>query len=292
MILLGSLLGIYWLWNRQSPSIPLTALTEIAKPHLLKASLLCEADIDQRLKALDAFFLQAKKGVPDFVDYALGYGSKRRWLQDRLPFTSGDRHPEFLRAKFEERIFKPVDLERELQRVVELFLADMKSREGQMLVDIRADIADLPAEKNLRSVDPELLAIQFNEAMKKAMQSSQNDLQIQLGSVVAAEIGGIVLRQVLVRMGILGVGASSGVVTLGIGLLAGLIVDGIVSWLWDAKSNLAQDLNRKLDEIRNLIVEGDETVEGLRVRLHRGLQERITLWTLAIQQLDKTHEGR
>jgi hypothetical protein len=161
-----------------------------------------------------------------------------------------------------------------------------------MLVDIRADIADLPAEKNLRSVDPELLAIQFNEAMKKAMQSSQNDLQIQLGSVVAAEIGGIVLRQVLVRMGILGVGASSGVVTLGIGLLAGLIVDGIVSWLWDAKSNLAQDLNRKLDEIRNLIVEGDETVEGLRVRLHRGLQERIALWTLAIQQLDKTHEGR
>jgi hypothetical protein len=76
-------------------------------------------------------------------------------------------------------------------------------------------------------------------------------------------------------------GAASGWVTLGIGAVVGLIVDQIVSWVWDwyadPKGSLSKELNGKIDQINKLIVDGSDDVQGLRARLAKLAQDRAPL---------------
>jgi hypothetical protein len=98
-----------------------------------------------------------------------------------------------------------------------------------------------------------------------------------------------------VSAGILGTGAASGWATLGIGVVVGLIVDQIVSWVWDwwadPRGNLAAELDKKLDEINRLIVDGSADVQGLRDRLKQFARERAAARRIAVLSLLQTGGG-
>jgi hypothetical protein len=278
----------------------LTLATErVAERHLDWAQKESERAIDEHAKALDAFFADSKKNTQAFAVEALSWSSKWRLAADYVPFTSKDLHQRFIREKFEEYIFNPSQLEDAVKQVVKNYLAHVRSIEGRMLVDLRADVADFPSAYDLARIDESKVQAAYDEAVSRASEVSSDGWRAEIGADLVSMIVGEVLTQVGVRLGvsagILGTGAASSWSTLGIGAVVGLIVDQIVSLIWDwwadPKGNLARDLDNKLDEMNRLIVDGSTDVKGVRARLQEFARERAGLRRQAVLGLLQIQSG-
>ena len=266
---------------------------KLAEPHLLRAERECDLIIGEHLKSLDQFFAEKKRGTRPFADDVLGWASKWRLIADNVPFSSGGRHEKYIRERFEFHIFKPSDLEAAVKQVVSSYLRHVRSIESKMLVDLRADGAEFPSAFALSAIDEHQLEASFDAALARATQATGSDLRDDLAAGIVTFIAGEVLAHVAVRLGvsagILAAGGATGWATLGVGFVVGLIVDQTVVWVWDwwadPKGNLATDLDKKLDDIHRLIIEGDEEVVGLRARLQQTGRERIAVRRAAVLSL-------
>jgi hypothetical protein len=266
---------------------------ELAKPHLDRAEKETKRVIDEHVKDLDAFFTQSKKNTRPFAEEALSWSSKWRLMADYMPFTSKDRHQKFIREKFEEYIFSPAQLEDAVKGSVSSYLVHLRSIEGRMLVDLRADVADFPSSYLLAQVDAARVQAAYDDSLSLAIEATGSSLRADIATELVSIITTEVLTQVAVRLGvsagILGTGAASGWATFGMGVVVGLIVDQIVSWVWDwwadPKGNLAADLDKKLDEINRLIIDGSGNVQGVRGRLQQFARNRDVVRRQAVLAL-------
>ena len=272
---------------------------KLAQPHLDRAEQECDRIIEEHVKVLDAFFADSKKNTRAFAEEALSWGSKWRLVADKVPFTSGGRHEKYIRERFEVHVFKPSDLETAVKQIVTSYLTHVRSIENKMLVDLRTDVAEFPSDYLLAQIDEQKVTATYEAALAKAIDATGSGLRDDLATELVSIIAGELLAQVAVRLGvsagILGTGAASGWATFGVGVVVGLIVDQIVSWVWDwwadPKGSLAADLDKKLDEIHRLIVDGADgddqakAVQGLRSRLKQSALERTTIRQQAVLTL-------
>ena len=241
----------------------------LAKPHLSYADKDCERIIEEHIKAIDAFFLDVKKNSSKFADEALGYGSKFRLMLDYLPYTKGGRHEAFIKRKFEEYIFSPNQIEVVIKQVVSSYFKEVDSIENEMLVNIQADAANYPGSYKDFKLDESMLRVAFEDALKQVQTNTKIGLDLklasELGSIIVAEIAVNVIRKLATSSGILGAGGLGVPATFGLSVIAGLIVDQIVSYVWDwfadPKGNLTNIVNTKLDEINR------KMVDELRIKL-------------------------
>lgn len=275
------------------PSKDAPAPQALAKPHLDSAKSKTENVIEGRLIPVRTFFDDSKKNTRQFAQVALGWGSKWRLIADHVPFTKGGRHETYIRGQFEQSVFSAQQLEEIVSSAVSEYLSEIRSIENQMLVSLRADVAGFPDAYPIAQLDETQLRTKFDEAIQSAIAATGSQVQADIGTQLVSIIGGEVLTQVAVRLGIsagiLGTGAASGWATLGIGVVVGIIVDQIVSWVWDwwadPSGNLAANLDEKLDEMRTLICDGDTKVEGLRQRFQSLAAERAKIREVAILDL-------
>jgi hypothetical protein len=272
---------------------------QLAEPHLDSAKSKTEKVIEGRLVPVRTFFDDSKKNTRQFAEVALGWGSKWRLIADHVPFTKGGRHETYIRGQFEQTVFSAQQLEDIVSSAVSEYLSEIRSIENQMLVSLRADVAGFPDAYPIAQLDETQLRAKFDEAIKNAIAATGSQVQADIGTQLVSIIGGEVLTQVAVRLGIsagiLGTGAASGWATLGIGVVVGIIVDQIVSWVWDwwtdPTGNLATNLDAKLDEMRTLICDGDTKVEGLRQRFQSLAAERAKIRETAILDLLSSNQG-
>jgi hypothetical protein len=265
----------------------------LAAPHLDSAAAETQNLIEDRVIPVETFFRESKKNTRQFAKLALGFGSKWRLIADRVPFTQGGRHETYIREQFEASIFSATQLEQVVTTAIAEYLADVRSVENQMLVSLRADIAGFPDAYPIASLDDSELQAKFDEAIAAAIAAAGDQVQAEIGTQLISLIGGEVLTQVALRMGIsagiLGVGAASGWATLGIGVVVGLIVDQIVSWVWDwwadPTGDLAASLNAKINEVSRLICDGDSNNNGLRQRFRELANNRARIREVAILEL-------
>jgi hypothetical protein len=269
---------------------PPPSAREIARPHLMWAADECESAIEEHLQSLEVFFSDAKQNTRAFADEALSWSSKWRLVADYVPYTKGGRHEQFIRAKFEDRIFTTAQVEQAVRQAVETYLQEVKSIEGTMLVRIKADVADFPLEYPIAALDNDGWRQRYEAAIEQAIEATKNDAARGASLEVVSLIVGEVLTQVAVELGvsagILGTGAALSWQTLGLGVVVGVIVDAIVSWVWDwwadPKGELAAKLDLKIDDMHRLTIEGSQTVTGLRVRLRQLARERARLRGTAV----------
>jgi hypothetical protein len=233
----------------------------IAKEHLNKAEKDTESIVGKEFTELKDFFSTAKQNIPAFVDEALGYYSKWKIIIDLIPFTSGGNHEKFIRQTFEEIVFNPKQLEKEVKATVKSCLDQIYSIESRMLVDLRADLSDIPKEYFIEKFNEKAFQDKVDKTVALASVSSVSDLNstigLSLASFIAGEALALVAIQLGVSSGILTTGAASGWATFGIGAVVGLIVDQMVGWIWnwwaDPKGDLKQKLESKLEEIFLLV---------------------------------------
>jgi hypothetical protein len=238
--------------------------------------------LEHDLAVLDEFFDNVKQRTPRFANVVLGWGSKWRFVADKTPFTKGDRHAEFLRRAFDEQLFTPDDLRQAIEQATNGFADDLAAIENRMLLKIREDVGDLPAAELPELANESSWLAAYEAALSRASLRAGDDVTADAATSIVSLAACEVLTQLAVRMGasagILSVGAGSSVATFGAGLVVGLIVDQLVSWVWewwaDPRGNLAADLDRRFDELRDLIVEGDSETRGLRSSLSAFAQRR------------------
>lgn len=278
------------------PGIKLPPSPEkLAQPHLDRAEQECERIIEEHVKVLDTFFADSKTNTRTFAEEALSWGSKWRLVADKVPFTTGGQHEKYIRERFEEHVFKPSDLEIAVKQVVSSYLTHVRSVENKMLVDLRTDVAAFPSVYLLAQLDEETIAVSYEEALARVTDATGGEVATEIVSLIAGEVLGRVAVRLGVSSGVLAIGGASGWATFGVGVVVGLIVDQIVSWVWDRwadpKGSLAADLDKKLDEIHRLIVDGADgddqakAVQGLRGRLKQSAHERIAVRRQAVLTL-------
>jgi uncharacterized membrane-anchored protein YhcB (DUF1043 family) len=92
-----------------------------------------------------------------------------------------------------------------------------------------------------------------------------------------------------VSAGIIGAGAASGWATFGVGVVAGVVIDQIVSHVWafvnDPEKELTYQVQRQIDSLQSLLCNGDDQVTGLSQHFHRIGEERSRLRIIAIENL-------
>ncbi|HET6882515.1 MAG TPA: hypothetical protein VFI31_20275 [Pirellulales bacterium] len=272
------------------PPKPAPSPEEIARPHLRWAQQEAARLLDEHLQQVAVFFDDAKQNTPEFADRALGWSSKWRLVADHVPFTQGGRHPTFIRSQFEQHVFTPDQLSDLVEHVVASYLAHLRSVESEMLVRVRADVADIPEAYAIAQFDDARLQTRYDEALAQALAATSSGVRSEVATLVVSEIAGEVLTQVAIKLGvsagILTTGAASSWATFGVGLVVGLIVDQIVSWVWDWYADpigsLATQLDNKLDGMQSLIVDGSEGVQGLRSRLKAYADERARVRETAV----------
>lgn len=276
--------------HRTPPKMAAPTPRQLGLPHLQWAEKECDRIVDEHLLVLAGFFSDSKKNTRLFTDEALSWGSKWRLIADKVPYTRGGRHEEFIRGEFEETILKPRQIETAVQQVIRGYIKEVESIESQMLVRIQADVADFPVEYPVGAFDNDRLKETYDSAIRQAINATQDDAAAGASLEVVSLIVGEVLTQVAVEFGvsagILGAGAVLSWETFGIGIVVGVIVDAIVSWVWnwyaDPKGELAVKINRKLDDMHNLIVDGSKNVTGLRARLRELARKRARVRETAV----------
>ena len=159
-----------------------------------------------------------------------------------------------------------------------------------MLIEIRADIAGLPELEQIQSMGTDAFETRFEQALSQASEVVSDDLSSTIESQLVSLVAGEVMAQVAVRMGVsagvLSTGAASGWATFGVGLVAGVVVDQIVTRIWDWWSEpeveLSFQISKQLAMVHDLICKGDSKSSGLDGRFQQWNSQRNQIRRLAI----------
>jgi hypothetical protein len=119
------------------------------------------------------------------------------------------------------------------------------------------------------------------------------DTAVDVGRAAADMIVSSVVTMMAARFGtsavVLGAGAATSWWTLGIGLVVGVIVDQIIAavwnWTYDPHGKLVSMMDTKIDEVRTLVLDGDDGKPGLREELRRYADKRAIVRREAVLQL-------
>jgi hypothetical protein len=261
---------------------------EQARPHLDRADAECRAAVARQLHDLDRFFAEATRRTPRFADQVLGWDGAWRLVSDRL-HPGQHAHATFVRQRFGETLFTPEQLDGRVRQAVANYLEAVQEIEGQMLVQVRHDLADLPTTLPLVTLDQTMIQKTLAQAVARATEQAQTGLRDDVTRELVALVVGETLAQVVVRAGVsaglLGTGAASAAATFGTGLALGLVADQFVRQVWDSRGELVRTLDRQLATLRGLVIEGTDRAPGLRQRLEALDSARAARRRAAVREL-------
>ncbi|MCY3007355.1 MAG: hypothetical protein NTV29_15435 [Planctomycetota bacterium] len=269
------------------------AVRELLEKHLQKSESQIQQLAGQGYPAIEIIFSKAYDNVPTFADSILGFRSKWNLVLDKIPWNDKDRHNRFLKDQFQEHIFSPEEIESAVRQAVGERLNEVRDIESQMLIAIRADIEGLPELDRIETHDASDLELRFQQAIAHASDVVSQDLSSNIESQLVSLVAGEVMAQVAIRMGvsagILSTGAASGWATLGIGLVAGILVDQLVTRIWgwwsEPEAELQYQVSKQLSLVHDLICKGDSDSEGLDGRFTRWITQRNEIRRDAIFQV-------
>jgi hypothetical protein len=256
-----------------------------AEPHIRTADTQSLDGIPAAVAIVDDFFAAAKSSTFAFAGDALGLYSKIAWVRGK--------HDKYLAARFQERVFSPEDVEATVTRAVASYLEEVEGIENEMLVNIRLDVAGLPSGMAISRMSVNEFRDAFREMTNQISSRTAWNVGSDIGKEFAAQIAGQVIVRAAARLGvsggILAAGATTSWLTAGIGVAVALVIDLMVSTIWDwvedPKGQLADQMNKKLEEIRLMVVDGDSENPGLRQELQNYATRRAIVRRDAIRAL-------
>jgi len=233
------------------------------EPHLAAADDKAQAAAEQFIQDVGGFFDGHEDGIFLFAEAALGWTSKWKAI------TSREEHRKFLAEKFAEYIFPPEDLAAVLESAAASYSKEIHALQNQLLVDVRADLQDLPLDTLPAFKDETTLMGEFDSILTEVMPDIATDLGADVGQVVMGGLLEIVIKQTITamatRLGIsgttLGLGAgtswASAGATLAIGIAADFLLGWIYEWLFDPEGDVADEVTKSLKNVQELLINGD-----------------------------------
>ncbi len=242
------------------------------------------ACLDQNFAPVEQVFAIAQ--TREFAERCLSFRSKWLLLKDKL--YESDEHTELIESAFRECIFDETELERILAQSAAAYVQEINSIDGEMLVRLAVDVAGLPSD-SVPGFDSTKLHARYSNALQRAVAASRSDVldtvKRETVSFIVSEAISAAMVQVGVSSGVLAAGAASGWTTFGTGLIIGILVDFAIQQYSDPVSELAAELDERLQELRAAILYGDEESPGLIPRLQQYAQARGVARRDALQEI-------
>jgi hypothetical protein len=233
--------------------------------------------------AISGFFNKRSERSREFAERVFSLRSKWEFLKSHLPGSDGDEHRRFLRDAFEEIIFSQKELEDVLRSAMVAFLQDVQGIENDLLVNIRADLADsdLPELRSLVSTDAGFRE-QFLKSLDFATNVVSSDLKVVVGREIVAWVASDLATSILLssageiatRLGVSGAAiGSSWVATLGVGIAAGIVIDAMLDWIlhavgYDPVLQVQLDVECAVFDFGAFLIDGDDFVPLIQRPLH------------------------
>jgi hypothetical protein len=273
-------------------AMPTTSVRDRAwsktEPHLEQADRRAALALDRHLASIQTFLDERKPGCRAFAERLLSLRGK--WELVKAEIGDGSAYAAFLQEAFGEHVFAAEDLEKAVSTAVRSYLAELENIDDDLLVRLRADLAD---EELPRTVIPALRSDQawrghYRELSKRVAGDLRTDLAVVAGrelflwpaSGVVTELtlraGGAAASRLGLSGTILATGAASTWRTLGVGLVVAIVLDAVVSRIiraagYDAEEKVAERVAQTLLELGRTITDGDPearaTLEKLRAML-------------------------
>jgi len=261
----------YCPWYRYGP-VRLRAWKRVA-PRIEQAAADTRAEAEASIGQVGEFFAERRKGARAFAAAVLSLGGK--WEFVRGKFETGS-HERYIEECFERRLFRPDELKAVMESAVARFVSEAQGRENRLLVDIRADLADgeLAGQDYLPALhSEEEFRLRFQAMLEEILPVVGRDVGATVGREVVSFVGSEIAAQIVAEIGtslavrlglsggILGTGAYSGTVTLGLGLVAGILVDMALDWImreagYDPEGEIAAQVEASLARLESLILDG------------------------------------
>jgi len=262
---------------------------------------------DKYAERVRSFFADRKLAARAFAEEVFSLSGKWAFVESKLPWAEADGHKRFLRESFERHLFKGKDIQDLIESAIRGYVSELEGIESAMLVDIRADLS----EGELAPSDL-LPALSSDESFQRAYaQMAERVLpvvQLYMGVTVAREVSSFIatdiasnislriLTAVTARLGlsggILGSGAALSVETLGVGLVAALLVDKLIDFVmhkagYDPEGDVANKVCEALDKVEAMLLDGEleSGTLGLRGELLKLQQARSRLCNEALKKL-------
>jgi hypothetical protein len=245
--------------------------------HLPRADQASAGEIEHALRPIGDFFDEREPGVRDFAKATLSMRGKWAFIRSKLPTREAEEHLEYLDRKFSEHVFEPGELKKVIEQAVKDYLKSLERIENKLLVESRADIAELDSRAGEWlpfTVGDGLFADEYRQMIERVVDDVSRETKLTAGRETVSLIGGEVAAIIAVRVGvavatklgidagILGAGAASSWATLGVGLAAAIVVDLTLEWMMkvaghDPVTAVATKVETTLHHVRELIIDGD-----------------------------------
>ncbi len=271
----------------------------IVAPRLEIAQEEALAALTRRTQQVADFFTERQKNLHKYAERVLSLKSKWELAWSKMPKADKDGHAKFLKDEFAKIVFSKADLDKAISVATEDYVRDVNAIENALLTKVRADIQDFPECAAMLSATntDELFRARFAATVTQLSQKTQTDLQVGVGQLVGSEIAAAIAIQVGkaiatrlgVSAGVLGTGAALGPETLGVSILAGIVVDQGISWIgswfYDPTSEIEAKLKTSLAELSALVVRGDDKTRGLVQEFTTLAEQRKIIRDGALQQM-------
>lgn len=273
-------------WKIISPRI------EMAQKEALKA-------IDIRSQDVRDFFAEREKRIPAYAERVLSFRSKWELAKSNIPGADKDAHTRFLKEEFSKIVFSEAELGYAVSDAADNYVRDIQAIENALLIKIRADLNDVPACAGmLPDLNTDIL---FRERFVKVVgglsDKAGTDAKVDVGRLVGSEIAAAITIRVGIavatRLGvssaILGTGTAAAPETLGVSIVAGIIVDQIagwaIGWFYDPEGEIGKKLAADLNGLSALIISGDTKTRGLKQELRALAERRNLIRNAALQEM-------
>jgi hypothetical protein len=262
-----------------------------------------EARLDADVAMVRRFLLRRRQtGARAFAEEVLSLSGKWALARSHLPWASGDEHLRYLAAQFHRHLFEPEALLQVVRQAVLRHVQAQRDAEDQLLLQLRLDLADLPDGALPVLASGTTLEDAYARLLDQTRAKVATDLGVDVGrevlsatvaEVIATQVAGRVLGAVATRLGlsagVLGAGASTSWASLGVSLVAAILVDyaldWVVGWFYDPAAAIVTRVEQTLDEVGTLIIEGDGVDPGLKAELQTLARRRARLRHAALHSL-------
>ena len=264
----------------------------------------CDRALRKNVGLVRTFLLERRKGSRAFAEDMLSMRGKWALVKTHLPAMVGGREDaelRYLADRFACRVVSDEELKAVLEAAVASYVAQVQAIENELLVGVRADVADLPLASVPADATAEIVRAEYERLVRVIAPAVATDLGVdaarELASLVAGDvaagIAGSVLGTVATRLGIssglLAAGAGASWATLGLSIVAAVIADQVIDFAIDLVHDPTGKLTDRVDEmlanVGRLIAEGDGERPGLRAELTTFDKARSAIRRAALRRL-------
>jgi hypothetical protein len=280
--------GTFWLLSPLGGSdpAPREAWAKV-QPHLDRFDKAAEEARERRLDTLRDFLSKREKRTPRFAEEVLSWGGKWALIKQTVGVGEADGHRKYLAEAFGRHVLSGEELQAEITRTVRGYLSDLEALENDMLVQLRADLADLELGRGVSAAVLSSDATFLEECHRLEAElepALSRELGVAIGREVASFVAMDVTTQVVIRVaeavavelgvsaGVLSAGAASTVATLGVGLVVGVVIDALLGELLrvfghDPEREIGERAAGQVRRLSDLLIDGEAAARGSHERL-------------------------